>query len=718
VSTQVVVQNPVPVIPGQNGGLLRWLTPEAARRAQEMLLPATAISMVLVMLIPLPAFALDLLLTLSITASFVVFLSAVQLRRAVEFSIFPTVLLLLTLFRLSLNLASSRRILLHGYEGTSAAGQVIEAFGQFVVGGNYVVGFVLFLALIAIQFLVVSHGAVRTAEVTARFTLDALPGKQMAIDADLNAGVINEATARKRRESIAREAEFYGAMDGAARFNQRDSLATILITAINIIAGLLIGVFQQNIAVGEALKTYTILTVGDGLVTMIPSLLVSVAGGIVLTRAASSDNSLSTEIGIQLFRRSNTLWIAAGLLTIMALIPGLPKLPFMLMAAGLGYLAYRMPANTGVEEEATTIAGKDAKAANSAQAENLATLLPVDDLSLEIGFQLIPLVDEKQNGQMLARVRALRKHLAKELGFIIPPVHITDNLRLKPREYTISLRNTEIARWQTEGNQLLAVNADPKARALPGLETKEPAFGVPARWIQPSLGEQAIAAGYSVVDPTTVVATHLGEVIRREAHRLLGRAETKRLLDSLQETHPKLIEELVPKLMTLGEVQRVLQQLLREQVSLRDLGSVLEVMVETAANNKNLVHLVETIRQSMGRALVQPLLDGEGQLRVFVLDAALEEEIMAVVDSESAQRMLGDGNQPSRNAANFLRRIVESWKQMTGSASSSASSVILCSSPTRYYLRRWLEPFMPRVAVVAPAELPVDLRVRSLGTLQ
>ncbi|HWF66057.1 MAG TPA: flagellar biosynthesis protein FlhA, partial [Acidobacteriaceae bacterium] len=468
----------------------------------------------------------------------------------------------------------------------------------------------------------------------------------------------------------------------------------------------------------EALKTYTILTVGDGLVTMIPSLLVSVAGGIVLTRAASSDNSLSTEIGIQLFRRSNTLWIAAGLLTIMALIPGLPKLPFMLMAAGLGYLAYRMPANTGVEEEATTIAGKDAKAANSAQAENLATLLPVDDLSLEIGFQLIPLVDEKQNGQMLARVRALRKHLAKELGFIIPPVHITDNLRLKPREYTISLRNTEIARWQTEGNQLLAVNADPKARALPGLETKEPAFGVPARWIQPSLGEQAIAAGYSVVDPTTVVATHLGEVIRREAHRLLGRAETKRLLDSLQETHPKLIEELVPKLMTLGEVQRVLQQLLREQVSLRDLGSVLEVMVETAANNKNLVHLVETIRQSMGRALVQPLLDGEGQLRVFVLDAALEEEIMAVVDSESAQRMLGDGNQPSRNAANFLRRIVESWKQMTGSASSSASSVILCSSPTRYYLRRWLEPFMPRVAVVAPAELPVDLRVRSLGTLQ
>ena len=717
-STQVVVQTPVPHMPGPPSGLLRWLTPEAARRAQEMLLPATAISMVLVMLIPLPAFVLDLLLTLSITASFIVFLSAVQLRRAVEFSIFPTLLLLLTLFRLSLNLASSRRILLHGFEGTSAAGQVIEAFGQFVVGGNYVVGFVLFLALIAIQFLVVSHGAVRTAEVTARFTLDALPGKQMAIDADLNAGVINEQTARKRREAIAREAEFYGAMDGAARFNQRDSLATILITSINIIAGLLIGVFQQNIAIGEALKTYTVLTVGDGLVTMIPSLLVSVAGAIVLTRAASSANSLSTEIGTQLFRRSNTLWIAAGLLTVMALIPGLPKLPFLLMAAGLGYLAYRMPvAPVLVEEEAAT-AGKDAKAAGGAQPENLATLLPMDDLSLEIGFQLIPLVDEKQGGQMLARVRALRKHLAKELGFIIPPVHITDNLRLKPREYTISLRNTEIARWQTEGNQLLAVNADPKARALPGLETREPAFGVPARWIPPSLGEQAIAAGYSVVDPTTVVATHLGEVIRRDAHRLLGRAETKRLLDSLQETHPKLIEELVPKLMTLGEVQRVLQQLLREQVSIRDLGSLLEVMVEAAVSNKNLVHLVETIRQSMGRALLQPLLDAEGQLRVFVLDAALEEEIMATVDGEGGQRLLGDGSQPSRNATNFLRRIVESWKQLTGAPPSAASPVILCSSPARYFLRRWLEPFMPRIAVVAPSELPVDVRVRSLGTLR
>jgi flagellar biosynthesis protein FlhA len=700
--------------------LTQWLSPEAARRMQEMLLPATAISMVLVMIVPLPAFALDLLLTLSITASVLVFLSAVQLRRAVEFSVFPTLLLLLTLFRLSLNLASSRRILLHGNEGTQAAGQVIQAFGQFVVGGNYVVGFVLFLALIAIQFLVVSHGAVRTAEVTARFTLDALPGKQMAIDADMNAGLIDEAEARRRRQAIAREAEFYGAMDGAARFNQRDSLATILITAINILAGLLIGVFQQNIAIGEAVKTYTILTVGDGLVTMIPSLLVSVAGAVVLTRASSSAGSLGEELGTQLFRRRNTLWIAAGLLTILALIPGLPKLPFLLLALGLGYMAYKMPETPMLSDaEAAAAAGAaEGKPAEAAKAENLASLLQMDDLGLEIGFQLIPLVDEKQGGQMLQRVRALRRHLATELGFIVPPVHITDNLRLKPREYMLSLRGVEIARWQTEGNCLLAVNADPKARPIPGLETHEPAFGVGARWIQPAFEEQAIAAGYSVVDPTTVIATHLGEVIRREAHRLLGRAETKRLLDGLGDSHPKLLEELVPKLMTLGEVQRVLQQLLREQVSIRDLGSILEVVLEAAQGNKNVVHLVETVRQAMGRSLVQPLLDGEGVLRAFVLEPALEEGITALLDAEGAVRMLGDGSQPVRGAGEFLRRIVDSLKRLTGGVPPSAMPVLLCSSPARFYLRRWLEPVLPRITVLAPAELPAEVRVRSLGVVR
>jgi flagellar biosynthesis protein FlhA len=441
--------------------------------------------------------------------------------------------------------------------------------------------------------MVVSHGAVRTAEVTARFTLDALPGKQMAIDADMNAGLIDEQGARKRREAIAREAEFYGAMDGAARFNQRDSLATILITAINIIAGLLIGVLQQGIDLGEALKTYTVLTVGDGLVTMIPSLLVSIAGGIVLTRASSA-GSLNQELGTQLFRSRNTMWMACGVLVTLSLVPGLPKLSFLAIASALGWMAYRMPKH---DEAAMLAADADPiskeKKEEAAKSENLASLLKMDELTLEIGFQLIPLVDEKQGGQMLNRVRALRRHLATQLGFIVPPVHITDNLRLKPREYVVSLRGTEIARWQTEQNCLLAVSADAKARPLPGIETREPAFGVSARWIQPGLEEQALAAGYSVVDQSTVIGTHLGELIRQHAHELLGRAETKRLLDSLNDTHPKLVEELVPKLLTLGEVQKVLQQLLREQVSIRDLGAILETMVETAPTTRNPILLVE-----------------------------------------------------------------------------------------------------------------------------
>lgn len=681
-----------------------------------LLLPIAAISMVFVMLIPVPGFVLDVLLVTSMCASIIVFLTAIQVRRAVDFSVFPTLLLLLTLFRLSLNIASSRRILLHGNEGTHAAGSMIESFGHFVVGGNYVVGFVLFLALIAIQFLVVSHGAVRTAEVTARFTLDALPGKQMAIDADMNAGLIDEHGARRRREAIAREAEFYGAMDGAAKFNQRDSLATILITAINIIAGLAIGVLQQGTDLLTALKTYTTLTVGDGLVTMIPSLLVTVAGGMVLTRASSS-GQLDDELKTQLFSRRNTLWIVCGVLGILSLVPGMPTLALLLTAAGVGVLARKIPGDhaSSSGEEATTSVKKGTSSAAGTQGESLAGLLKIDELTLEIGFQLISLVDEKQGGQMLNRVRGLRRHLATELGFIVPPVHITDNLRLKPREYVVSLRGIEIGRWQTEQNCLLAVNGDPRARAIPGTATQEPAFGVAARWIAPGLEEQALAAGYSVVDQTTVIATHVGELIRKHAQELLSRHEVKRLLDTMSESHPKLVEELVPKLMTLGEVQKVLQQLLREQVSIRDLGAILEVLIEAAQLSKSTVHLVETVRQSLGRALVHPLLDSEGGLRVLVLASALEQEIVSTFDPESGTRLLGDGNRPAPAA--FLRRIVDSVKSLTAGGPTSALPVLLIPSPARFHIRRWLEPFLPGMTVLSPAEIPAAVRVRSVGTI-
>jgi flagellar biosynthesis protein FlhA len=621
--------------------------------------------------------------------------------------VFPTLLLLLTLFRLSLNIASSRRILLHGNEGTAAAGNVIEAFGQFVVGGNYVVGFVLFLALIAIQFLVVSHGAVRTAEVTARFTLDALPGKQMAIDADMNAGLIDEATARKRRQTIAQEAEFYGAMDGAARFNQRDSLATILITAINIIAGLLIGTLQQGIDLSEAVRTYTILTVGDGLVTMIPSLLVSVAGGMVLTRASSS-GQLTTELGAQLLGKGSTLYVASGVLGALCLIPGLPKLAFLLPAVALGYAGTRV-----AQREVPVAEAETAKKAAVDKPENLATTLRLDDLSLEIGFQLIPLVDEKQGGQMLGRVKTLRRHLAQELGFLIPPVHISDNLRLKAREYVVSMRGIEIGRWQTEGNCLLAVSTEARPRPLAGKETREPAYGAPARWIQPSGEEEALAAGYSVVDQGTLIGTHLAELIRKHAHELLGRAETKRLLDSLTESHPKLVEELVPKVLSLGEVQKVLQQLLRERVSIRDLGAILEALVETGPQNRGLPHMVEAARQALGRRLTQPLVEADGTLRVIALEPALEEELMGLVSPDpTARQLAGGGNTP------VLKRIADSLKTLMGSASASAQPVLLCSSPARYHLRRWLEPVLPRLTVIAPAEIPPEVPVRAVGIVR
>ena len=682
-------------------------------RLREYVLPLAAISVIFVMLIPLPAWALDFLLAFSMAASIVVFLSAMQIRRAVELSVFPTLLLLLTLFRLSLNIASSRRILLHGSEGTSAAGKVIEAFGQFVVGGNYVVGFVLFLALVAIQFLVVSHGAVRTAEVTARFTLDALPGKQMAIDADMNAGLIDEAEARRRRQAIAREAEFYGAMDGAARFNQRDSLATILITAINIVAGLLIGTLQQGVELGEAARTYTVLTVGDGLVTLIPSLLVSVAGGITLTRANSA-GMLGGEIRQQLLARPSTLYLASLVSGAMCLIPGLPKLAFFLVAASLYWGGRRLSANPPAPPAPEPAPG-DKKKAEPGQASDLAALLRLEDLTLEIGFQLIPLVDEKQGGQLLSRVRSLRRHLSSEMGFLVPPVHISATLRLTPREYLFSLRGIEIGRWQTEGANLLAVSGDPRRRPLAGKETREPAFGVPAMWIAPALEDQAVAAGYSVVDAVTVITTHLGELIRQHAWELLGRAETKRLIDSLGESHPKLMEELVPKLLTLGEVGRVLEQLLRERVSIRDLGAILEALLETAPVNKSVVALVEASRQALGRRLIHPLLDGEGLLPVLLLDPALEEEILSALAPESGPRLLAAS---AVSGVPVLRRLTDSLRQLIGAASAAALPVLLCPSPARYHVKRWLEPVLPRLAVIAAGEVPPEIRLRPVGTVR
>jgi flagellar biosynthesis protein FlhA len=675
----------------------------------EWLIPVATVASVFVMLVPVPAIILDLFLATSMTLGVVVLLSALYILKPVQFSVFPTLLLFLTLFRISLNIASSRRILLHGTEGAAAAGSVIQAFGQFVVGGNYVVGFVIFLALIAIQYLVINHGAVRTAEVAARFTLDALPGKQMAIDADMNAGLIDEQQARARREQIGKEAEFYGAMDGAARFTQRDALATILITAINIIAGFLIGVFQLNIPLAEAARTYTVLTVGDGLVTMIPSLLVSVAGGIVVTRT-SGEVTVGVEFGRQLLSRTGPLRIASGVMFLLGLIPGLPKFSFFLLAAITGYLAYRAKRNTAIESLKTAEVIGDKRKPDPQQ--QIESLLKLDEISLEVGYGLVPLVDQAQGGQLLQRIRALRRHLALQLGFLVPSVHITDNLKLKPREYVVLLRGVEVARWETQQERLLAISSEPAAAAIDGIPTHEPAFGASAMWIIPGLQEQALATGYAVVDQTSVLATHLAEIVRQYAYELLTRQETKRLLDALAETQPKLVDELVPRLLTLGEVQKVLQLLLREQVSIRDLTTILEALLDTAATNKNHIALVEAARQALGRSLVQPLLSDDRKLKVLTLDPAIEQELQRQIDPQPG------GEKPSAGTVGPLRRVLESLQRLVGDRVALSSTVLICNTPVRFHLRRLLEPFIPRIVVLSPAEIPSTVSVQSLGVVQ
>lgn len=675
----------------------------------EWLVPVATVATVFMMLVPVPAIVLDIFLALSITMGVVVLLSALYILRPVQFSVFPTLLLFLTLFRISLNIASSRRILLHGTEGASAAGSVIQAFGQFVVGGNYVVGFVIFLALIAIQYLVINHGAVRTAEVAARFTLDALPGKQMAVDAEMNAGLIDETQARARRETIAKEAEFYGAMDGAARFSQRDALATILITAINIIAGFLIGVFQLNIPLADAAKTYTILTVGDGLVTLIPSLLVSVAGGIVVTRTSSGE-TVGVDFAKQLLGRRMPLRIAAGVMFLLGLIPGLPKFSFFLLAAIAAYLASIAPQFGSEETKLAELPGAKKKPDTQQQIESL---LKLDEISLEVGYGLVPLVDQGQGGQLLQRIRALRRHLALQLGFLVPSVHITDNLKLKPREYVVLLRGVQVAKWEMQQDRLLAISSEPTAQPIEGIATNEPAFGASALWIVPGLQEQALATGYAVVDQTSVLATHLAEIIRQYAHELLTRQETKRLLDALAETQPKLVDELVPRLLTLGEVQRVLQQLLREQVSIRDLTAVLETLLETAAVNKSPIALVEACRQAMSRSLVAPLLGEDRKLKVLTLDPAIEQEFHRQIDpaANAGDRSAGGTTAP-------LRTVLESLQRLVGDRVALSSTVLVCNSPVRFHLRRLLEPFIPRIVVLSPPEIPANVSVQSLGVVR
>jgi flagellar biosynthesis protein FlhA len=666
------------------------------------------LGIVLAMIMPVPGFLLDVLISANITVSVIVLLVSMYITRPVEFSVFPTTLLLLTLFRLALNISSSRLILLEGNTGTQAAGQVIEAFGNFVVGGNYIVGAVVFLVLIAIQYVVINHGAVRISEVTARFTLDALPGKQMSIDSDLNAGLIDEAEARARRKKLAAEAEFYGAMDGASRFTQRDAVASILITAINIIAGFLIGVLQNSMEWSRALATYTVLTIGDGLVTVIPALMVSVSGGMIVTRA-SSEERLGTDVRLQVFSNPQPLLLSSGVLIALSLFPGLPTLPFLVMGSAVGYAGYRLRQKSAAAE-ITAPAVPAAPARDSVE-----SLLKVEPLSIEVGLGLVKLVEGGQTSPLLRRIAGIRRQMALDLGYTVPPVRVTDNLELGANEYAVSIKGVEIARFEILQNHQLALHhlsgvAAPEAEAeLEGVATRDPAFQLPALWVPAHKAEAARAAGYTLVDAVGVLGTHLAELIRRHAHELLSRQDTKAFLDRVAEENPRVVEDLVPKLLSLASVQKVLQNLLRERVSIRDAVTILEALGEAAAMTKNPVLLTEYVRQTLRRALVKPYLNANGDLPAFFLDGPLEQAIETAVEH-------GEQSSYMHLAPQKVREILDKLARAVGASDASVAAVT--SSAARYFLRQMVESTFPNLAVLSHNEIPAGVHVVSLGVIQ
>jgi flagellar biosynthesis protein FlhA len=674
------------------------IAPPAPMRGTHLLAPAAVMAVVLLMVVPLPPLMLDLLLSIDIGLSVVLLLTVIYVKQPVEFSVFPSLLLLLTLVRLSLNVASTRLILMHGQDGVDAAGHVIMSFGQFVVGGNFIVGTVVFLVLVAIQFIVINHGAVRISEVTARFTLDAMPGRQMAIDADLNAGLIDEREARTRRDRVRREADFYGAMDGAIRFTQRDALAAVLITGVNIIAGLIIGVFQHGLDLGTAAQTYTILTVGEGLVTAIPALLVSMSGGLITTRAAS-ESHLGEEVAVQLLARARPLAVAAAVLTGLAIIPGLPKTSFLVVAVLLGgaALATREKPKTAEpdEPETTTAETSDSPA-------------PVDPLSIEIGYALVALADDKQGGTLLNRLRAIRKQIAAETGVIVPPVHVADNLQLGPRTYSILVKGVEVARGDLVPDRLMAINPGTASVPLEGSATREPAFGLPAWWIPTAQREHASAAGYTVVDATTALSTHVSETIRGFLPDLLSRQQTKELLDRLAHTSPKLVEELVPKIVSVGEIQRVLRQLLRERVPVRDLVTILESIADAAQTTKDPDAITEAVRAAMGRTICRQYQTERGELPAISFAPALEAKLVSsIVRTEQGPVLALEPSQAQQLAS----RIADAL------AGALAQPVLLCTPTLRPHLWRLFARVLPHIGVLSHSEIPPQLRIATVAVL-
>lgn len=665
----------------------------------------SVIAILLVMVVPIPTVALDILLSLSLTFSIIILLMSMYVLRPLQFSVFPSLLLIVTLMRLSLNVASTRLILLHGNEGTEAAGQVIKAFGTFVVGGNYVVGFIVFLVLVLINFVVITKGATRIAEVAARFTLDAMPGKQMSIDADLNAGLISDVEARRRRSEIEKEANFYGAMDGASKFVRGDAIAGVIITLVNIIGGLIVGVLQQDMPVVAAARNYTLLTIGDGLITQVPALIVSTAAGMLVTRTAAATD-LGEELRSQVFVQPKAITAAALIIFTFALIPGMPKFSFIVVSLFVGFVAFNIFRAAGRKMEGE-------KELPLPPAEEIQeSISPLDLLGLEVGYGLIYLVDSSKGGELLQRIKAMRRQMAQELGLIVPAIHIRDNLQLKPNEYSVLTKGVEIARGELLPGHYLAIAAEDNEPKIKGIETKEPAFGLPAVWIAEGEKESLQARGVVVVDPATVVTTHLTEIIKSHADEMLGRQEVQQLLDNLAIAYPKVVEEIAPKIVSLGTLQKVLQKLLRERISIRDLLAILEALADYFPMTKNVDVLTGYVRQALARAITKQYQDQEGNITVMMVSPDIEEKIShAVSHTEYESFVSPDPNMVKRLAGN-LQKFVNNF------AVKGLQPIILCSPNTRIYLRRILERYFPNLVVLSHNEIVREVNIKSLGMVE
>ncbi|MDJ0761603.1 MAG: flagellar biosynthesis protein FlhA [Myxococcota bacterium] len=663
-------------------------------------LPIMLVSVLFMMMMPIPPYIIDMALTLSIGFSLLLFLGSIYIEKPLNLSTFPTLLLISTLARLSMNVASTRLILLRGGEGASAAGHVIQTFGEFVVGGNYVVGIIVFLILVIINFVVITKGAGRIAEVGARFILDAMPGKQMAIDADLSSGLIGEAEAKKRRVVIQEEADFFGAMDGASKFVRGDAIAGLLITAINIIGGFIIGVTQQELTVAEAASTYTILTVGDGLVSQIPALLISTSAGLVVTRSTSGAD-LAPEIIDQLLGRKRALNVAGAVIGGMALVPGLPVVPFLLLGGSMLMLARRKWETQEVVESAPVEEAMTER-------ERLAALLPVDLLELEVGYELVPLVDAAQGGELTERIAGLRSNLVSELGIILPPIHVRDNLRLQPKQYRFLLSGSEIGTGEVLPARLMAIDPGGGGGNISGEQTVEPAFGLPAWWISHTERTRAENEGYTVVDPATVMVTHITELVRGHAAELLGRGEAQELFDILARSHPRLVDELIPAALPATDVIRVLRQLLKENVSVRDLRTIFEVLAEHVQRTKEPDQLIEFVRHRLARQITRRFMGDDGRVCGLILDNTFENELRQSSTTSAIQVI---GVDPRLG-----RRLLESVEKLAAEFSRSTAPPLLITSPdVRRAISDFIRPRIPGLSVVSFAEITQGTEIVPLG---